>query len=289
MILGEFNTINSSNTTLIDLHLNLQHFDIKYPLHFIESRNRGWFKYATRMLPDLNIYTLPIRCNCIRTDVVITTIDFLRNVFLRQIKISIKCKRLIILDAIDAIDLCENHFSSFYQRFLPSISNDIHYLGNPSTLPFAPINNKYEYYHKLSVDRLEQMRIEDSSLLAFVTSYNPILFDYLDSKRIQYEHRKRCRKKQFNQLKYNSLYFVRNKCTMYGSTFHNIGRIIFEYCYLQKSVSYFNNKQFNDGLTEYLKLFNIDDNVHQEITINSTDLYNKLFFHDNDLILNLIV
>ena len=50
--------------------------------------------------------------------------------------------------------------------------------------------------------------------------------------------------------------------------------MIFEFSALDKKVYYSNdNKTHNDGLTYYLKLFDIDDNISQEIHINEKRLF----------------
>lgn len=71
--------------------------------------------------------------------------------------------------------------------------------------------------------------------------------------------------------------------------YENIGKLIFEFLYLGRSVYYSSkNKCFDDGLTYYLKLFDIDDNKTQKIEIKKEDIEEKLFFNDNDDILNFV-
>ena len=45
------------------------------------------------------------------------------------------------------------------------------------------------------------------------------------------------------------------------------------------------NKTQDDGLTEYLKLFGIDDNIDQEIKISEEELFDKLGMKDDDILL----
>ena len=48
-------------------------------------------------------------------------------------------------------------------------------------------------------------------------------------------------------------------------------------------------KQDNDGLTDYLNYFNIDDNISQELKITKEEVYNKLIKFDSDnKILNIL-
>jgi hypothetical protein len=44
----------------------------------------------------------------------------------------------------------------------------------------------------------------------------------------------------------------------------------------------------DDGLTEYLKLFNINDNVGQELIISPEEIKDKLFMKKDDLLIKLI-
>ena len=55
------------------------------------------------------------------------------------------------------------------------------------------------------------------------------------------------------------------------------GKAIFEFLYFNKPVYYHSTpKTLDDGLTDYLRLFNVDDNVEQMLKINNKDIYNKL-------------
>ena len=62
--------------------------------------------------------------------------------------------------------------------------------------------------------------------------------------------------------------------------------MIFEFSALGKRVYYSReNKTQDDGLTEYLKLFGIDDNIDQEIKISEEELFDKLGMKDDDILL----
>ena len=43
-----------------------------------------------------------------------------------------------------------------------------------------------------------------------------------------------------------------------------------------EDVSFGKGISLDDGLTDYLRLFNVDDNVEQMLKINNKDIYNKL-------------
>jgi hypothetical protein len=69
--------------------------------------------------------------------------------------------------------------------------------------------------------------------------------------------------------------------------FENIGKMIFEFSALGKKVLYSPlNKDYSDGLEEYLGLFGIDDTVEQEIHISEEELFSVLGMKGNDVLLN---
>ena len=127
MILGSFITPNSSVTNLIDLHLNLKSQGIVQDLIFYELEERSYFRYLAKTYNRLDIFIIPTKEKIIKTELIITTFDFLRNIFLGHFKIRLYCKRLIILDSPEVIDVCERYSNNFYRSFLNSISNDIHF------------------------------------------------------------------------------------------------------------------------------------------------------------------
>ena len=68
------------------------------------------------------------------------------------------------------------------------------------------------------------------------------------------------------------------------------GKLIFEFLYFNKSVHYSPiNKVVNDGLTDYLELFNINDNVEQDFHISREEIFDKLVkFDKTDTLLDII-
>ena len=96
--------------------------------------------------------------------------------------------------------------------------------------------------------------------------------------------------KLFNIHQYDKLFYIRHKLTDMQLYMEMKGKLIFEFLYFGKKVHYSpDNKMFDDGLTDYFQLFNIDDNIEQDIHINKKEIYNKLIqFDDNDDYLKLI-
>lgn len=92
-----------------------------------------------------------------------------------------------------------------------------------------------------------------------------------------------------NQLSMNELIFRRWQTFDNKSYAENIGKMIFEFAALGKRVHYLSeHKTQDDGLTEYLSLFGIDDNVSQDVVIGYDELLDKLGFKDDDSLLRLI-
>ena len=64
---------------------------------------------------------------------------------------------------------------------------------------------------------------------------------------------------------------------------------MFEFLLLEKKAYYYcKNKHIDDGLTEFMQQFDIDDNYDYDLnTINNNVLFEKLFMKQNDEILKL--
>lgn len=81
------------------------------------------------------------------------------------------------------------------------------------------------------------------------------------------------RQDYFNVHQYQALKYHR----YYVGGLEIKGKLIFEFKYFDKSVKYLSvNKSIDDGLTDYLKLFGIDDNFDQDVTISKDDIIDKL-------------
>ena len=98
----------------------------------------------------------------------------------------------------------------------------------------------------------------------------------------------------FNIHNYKSLTWhrhqVENQSYCFNQCLELKGKLLFEFLYFRKQVHYSPvNKCFNDGLTDYLSLFNIDDNIEQDINISREEIFDKLVkFDENDELLRLI-
>ena len=150
---------------------------------------------------------------------------------------------------------------------------NIKILGNPCNEKFYT-NNYYVYYHKFSLERLNYLDSLDKK--------NGV-FDELERNAEDTDEIK------FNSMLKNTLKYQRWRNVVDSIYSENIGKLIFEFVYMNKKVYYSSeNKSQDDGLTEYLRLFDFDDNVTQEIKFTKQDVINKLCFHKDDLVLKLL-
>jgi len=70
----------------------------------------------------------------------------------------------------------------------------------------------------------------------------------------------------------------------------NIGKLIFEYLYMNRNLDYYNyNRVGDDGVHYYMQLIGLDDrDNHMNLRGYDNIVKEKLLFHDNDLLLDLI-
>lgn len=155
-------------------------------------------------------------------------------------------------------------------------SNFKYVIASPFILNFDNISTHYFIYHlKLSQYRLDNL-IYNNKKTCF-SDYN------------QYETLK-CNY-NFNIHEYDKLIWYRHKREDNIEWYAEIkAKLIFEFLYLNKNVHYLPiNKYFDDGLTDYLKLFNIDDNIEQDLNISIDELYEKVIkFNEDDELLHFI-
>ena len=134
--------------------------------------------------------------------------------------------------------------------------------------------NIFRYFLKLSNIRLDNL-IMDNKYHIF-TKYS------------KYEHLKS--NKAFNIHNYNKICYQRHLVNNTNFYMEMKGKLIFEFLYFGKQVHYSPvNKQFNDGLTDYLSLFGIDDNIEQDLYISKEEIFDKLVkFDEKDELLQFI-
>jgi len=132
----------------------------------------------------------------------------------------------------------------------------------------------FEYYMPMSEFRLNNIKIDNNNII--YDNYNNYEADKLNS--------------DFNIHNYAGIKYNRRYLPYHDVCMEAKGKLLFEFLYYNKYV-YYNAvpKQDNDGLTDYLNYFNIDDNISQELKITKEEVYNKLIKFDSDnKILNIL-
>lgn len=94
----------------------------------------------------------------------------------------------------------------------------------------------------------------------------------------------------FNIHDYSAISWTRRDYYHRGLNLEIKGKIPFEFNYFQKPVYYdASTKMINDGFTDYLSIFDIDDNISQTILIPFDELRSKLIgYKENNLVLKII-
>ena len=144
-------------------------------------------------------------------------------------------------------------------------------LSSPFIKPYLDANNIAssifkEYYVKFSKYRLDNIKMKLNE---------QIFWNYKNYEFIKLANN------SFNIHDYNGVVFHRRNDFLPDYYLEMKGKIIFEFLYFNKYVYYSaKTKQIDDGLTDYLRLFNIDDNISQKLNITSKEIFNKLVRYD---------
>lgn len=159
-----------------------------------------------------------------------------------------------------------------------------HIISTPFIYQFIPKFKYKDIY--ISPIKFSEYRL--NNIILSKNSKNKIFNDYNNYDIIKHN-------KEFNIHSYERLNYYRHIKDKYDITsitqyIEIKGKSIFEFLYFGKQVHYLPiNKYFNDGLTDYFKLFNIDDDIEQDININKKELYNNLIkFNKRDKLLDII-
>lgn len=187
-------------------------------------------------------------------------------------KLPFQYNQMIILDSGRIIYDFYNQNKKFI-NYVKSLPNTI-VLGNKMNQKFFDWDRYFVYYHKFSAERFSWLKkLENKDVI-------------VDSAMRQKTGNMPFEKMLARELHYYRWRNVTNDSSVFSE---NIGKMIFEFSALEKKVFYSPlNKTHDDGLTEYLALFGINDNIEQEIKITEEQLFNKLGFKHTDLLLKKI-
>ncbi len=259
---------NISPITDVDFKLFV---DSYYAYDFVSSLKRSYSPvFVNIILKHLHIIKDPLEIQSILLEVNNFDTAFIHFSILQRYlnkQIIEKYNKIYILASWRMIRkfLYEDDVSPSYSH------NNIKILASPFFKQFLIQNNipltKYQtYYSKLSLERLNNIKVEYDGLFSDYENYT------------KYRHIN----KNFNIHKFDKLLYSRRSDSLYIEL---KAKTIFEFLYFNKPVYYSaKNKVMDDGLTDYLKLFGIDDNISQELNISSSEVYDKLVkFNETDL------
>jgi len=201
-----------------------------------------------------------------------------------------------VLILLDALEVSVFHSTGILGEYLDTLAKQFKYIY----LPVNPFNNRiikkyhlannislFEYYTKLSKSRVDKygkdininaILIRDERLKEYYTNY------YLYNDRQTY----------LNTLQFTGYAFCRISPVYTGIYegvyIENIGKLIFEYLYLNRTVDYYPyRKHTDDGLHYYLQLFGIDDNIiNIDISVDHDKLVSKMILQPTDDICKII-
>ena len=262
-IICSYFKMNGAVTSLLDTYFNIKNYinDIEFNIVCNPRSTKNFIKYKNEY-PNINFKNITTH----NFDTLILSADFIGQEY--NIFKKFKYNKLIILDSFKIyIDYCKNNNATANR--IKELSN-CYILGNKFNESFFKENdNYYIYYHKFSKERLDFLE------KIYSKEYNILIRNEEETDFFMHK---------FSSYKYERFHTCDNITFL-----ENIGKLIFEYRYLNKPVYYSSKKKtIDDGLTEYLSLFGIDDNNSQDILITKNDIRNKLFMKDNDLMLEII-
>lgn len=283
---GSMVTINDYYTELSKLYpscTQLARFD---PLNNSYNKHINTYKQLRKYIDLKDVY--PVDYNTYHP-IVITSFYTIPYIDLNKLHGDV----LILLDALEVSVF---HSAGILGEYLDTLAKQFKYIY----LPVNPFNEKimkkyqlannislFEYYTKLSKSRVDKygkdininaILIRDERLKEYYTNY------YLYNDRQTY----------LNTLQFTGYAFCRispiRRGIYEGIYIENIGKLIFEYLYLNRTVDYYPyRKHTDDGLHYYLQLFGIDDNIiNIDISVDHNKLVSKMILQPTDDIYKII-
>lgn len=265
--------LDGTSTSLIDTYYNLKQFDVDIECYVaIDAQNiKNNVEYIQALKkstpPDFDYKIIPLeKIYKKQFDNLVMSFGIFR--FVEELPTNYN--HLFLLDAgrVAYDHFVGNSKCADYVRALPNVS----VYGGKTNGKFLNMDNYKVWYHKFSKERFNVLKQLPRNNNIVTTQDREktgnIKYDYLLTNEYHYNR----------YMRWGD--FV-------GGYWENIGKMVFEFPALGKKVFYSpKNKNCDDGLTEYLGLFGIDDNVEQEIKIDEAQLFEVLGMHEDDVLLN---
>jgi len=263
------NQFNGTYTNFLDTFNNLKSFT-NYDINFylIYEDRKVIKRYKKYLNNKYNFFYIPntLKKYSFENDVCIFDKNILYDIYNDNIKIS--SKNSILLFPSFLVDNEDNKMT-----ILRKVLKENNIITFCNIYNSAFIDNFIIWRMKLSKERMNNIKSN------FLSNDNSKLtsLNYNESKNKNID---------INPFSYN-IYEYERRQIYYNKYYENIGKLIFEFLYFKKQVFYSsNNKQFDDGLTENLNMFNINDRFSQILKISKNDIEKKLFMKKSDKLLH---
>jgi len=235
-----------------------------------------------------------LRKDIIEPDLVFT--DFKTLIMAKQLGLFVICRKLIVMDSIElTYHLKDMNYARFYyqvdvyQALRHFFAEEVLFLMPPNNHKLFkkkyPDLNSEVFYKHINVDMLKTLQFENRPGYFYrwddLKGYEDLVKGKFGNDGFNYEPDWKLKMGRKIPLKYNevdhifdyeALVYRRRKYLEYQE---QLGRLIFEYILLGKSVYFLDEPYTDDGLTDYLKHFNIRFSKNMIITTKE-ELENKM-------------
>jgi len=234
----------------------------------------------------------------IEPGIVIT--DFKTLISAKELGIYVICKKLLVMDSIElTYHLKDMKYARFFNEV--DLYETLRNFYTKETIFLMPPNNykifknKYPdlnaevFFKNINIDMLNTIKYENKNEYFFRwdddKKYSKLLIDKF-GKGFSFEPDWIIKNGVKVPLKYNesnhlfnykTFIYRRRKYLEYQEQF---GRLIFEYILLGKTVQFFNEPYTDDGLTDYLKHFDIKFDSSNKIITTKKELTNKMISYN---------
>lgn len=231
----------------------------------------------------------------VEPDLVIT--DFKTLISAKELGMWVICKKLLIMDSIELTYHLKDmkHARFFHKVDLHDVLRNFY---TKETIFLMPPNNynifkkKYPdlnaeiFFKNINIDMLNTINFENRKGYFFrwddLKDYTNLVKNKFGNKGFNFEPEWMLKQGRKIPLKYNevnhlfdykNLVYRRRKYLEYQEQF---GRLVFEYILLGKTVQFFDEPYTDDGLTDYLKYFDIKFNSSNKIITTKEELAEKM-------------